>query len=148
MIKEAIASFERNRNAGFTLMEMIVVLAIVSAVSMLTIPPMLSYIEAARRQVCIAEAETVCSAVSIYIAQENLNGTVSAWDLYEDLIFSGSIDSRQNPINGMLSMHSSDGRIVSVIYDESRRSFEGIIYEVGGYKITVKPGYETKVVKI
>ena len=130
------------------MVELVVMLAITGVLSMLTIPPMLSYIEAARRQVCISEAETVCTAVGIYIARENANGTVSAWDLYETLIFSGSISSDDNPVNSMLSMQSSNGRIVSVMYNEPKREFEGIIYEVGGYKITVIYGRKTKVVKI
>lgn len=147
MMKEAIASFKKNKNAGFTLIELVSVLAILGILSMLSIPPMVNYIESSRKQVYISEAEMVCSAVNVYIAQENLRGTVSAWDLYMELIFN-SLGSKDNPITAMLSMHTSGGKIVSVMYDESNRRFEGIIYQVDGYKITVIPSEKTTVIKI
>ena len=147
MIREVIASFKKSKCAGFTLVEMVSVLAILGILGMLMIPPMTSYIESSRRQIYLSEAEMVSNAVGIYIAQKNLNGTVSAWDLYEELIFC-SLDSADSPIGGMLSTHSSDGKIVSVMYNERKRLYEGIIYHVGGYKITVMPGKETKVSKL
>jgi len=147
MIKEAIASFEKNRNTGYTLIELIVVMGILSILSMLTIPPMITYVEAAKRQVCVAEAEMVGNAVNSYIIRRNISEHLLAWDLYEEILFH-PIDSKENPLSDMLTIRSSDGRLVSIMYSERKRLYNGIIYEAGGYKITIIPGEDTKVVKI
>ena len=67
----------KTRNKGFTLIEMIVVIAIIAVLIALVAPLMTKYIATARQAKADGAAKSLYTAAEAVIAEETLNGTTS-----------------------------------------------------------------------
>lgn len=123
---------------GFTLIELVVALTLVTTLVIVGVPMFSRVRENAKQKAYIAEAEMACAAVGTYLAEQSLAGTQSSWDIYL-LLLMNPLGSEENPITSRMGGYTKGAKLRSVQYNTSTFRYEGIIYEVDGYVIEVYP---------
>lgn len=72
---------KRERNAGFTLVELIIVIAVIAVLSAVAAPQYIRYVEKSRKTVCNANRETVCRSMYLSIAAGEADSDAAAYAL-------------------------------------------------------------------
>ena len=77
---------EKGKNAGFTLLELLIALAIMAVLGGLLAPRLWGYVRKAREAKYISEAQAVCQAVSLYLLDLDEQGIhPEGWELAMDI---------------------------------------------------------------
>lgn len=122
----------RMNKKGFTLVELIIVIAIIAILAALLVPSMVGYLEEARTTTKIANARTVYSAAAAAEAMCIANGiTVTSIGSASALVdastltvgtttFAGRVAGLLGSINGALAIIvDSNGHVVSTMWGDS-----------------------------
>ncbi len=104
-------------NKGFTLIEIIVVIAILAILSAIAIPRIADYKDVAKKQVCYSNCKTIERTYEIYLEREGLD--------HRELLFNQyMIDNEYNPCpeDGIVSY--IDGKVYCSIHNPIEESEE------------------------
>ena len=139
---------DKGKNSGFTLLELLVAMAIMAVLGGLLAPRLSGYINKAREAKYKNEAQAVCSAVSLYLLDLEEQGiSPESWELAMDIC----VPFKENKNHPLLSYldgaPSKDGCLYSIFYNGTLESYAGVLYGVGGYSIEVRTNGTVEFVK-
>ena len=103
------------RRAGFTLIELMIVVLIVAVLAAILIPFMRARVEAAKWAEGKAGAGTIASALRAYTAEQGIDGTYNT-SLIQDILF------KVSDLEGKY-FQIGDYSLTSITYDENRSPF-------------------------
>lgn len=128
-------SKEVNRQ-GYTLVELMIVLVILSIMAAITVPPLTGFIEQAEKERYVLEAQGVRRGIEYYLLDhygEELDTMALLFDFT-----STRLDSPKNPLAGYLTVGITKGaKLEGMTVDTSACRVAGIIYRVAGYRIEI-----------
>ena len=135
------------RNAGFTVLELVVAVAILSVLTGIAAPVFIKHVEKAKEVRYMEEAEAVFQAFQLYLLDKDEEGKVpSIMDVFEDLI--RPMDSKNHILRPYLSGNiTKGGQIFDLSYSGTVDSLEEIGYRVDGYEIRVEANGRVTVLK-
>lgn len=128
---------KKKSSRGFTLLELIVVLAIMAVLVTILLPSVSGYVNRSKEVRAKAEAEAVCQALLLYLMDLESEGSLpESWELAIEVC----IPFEEAPKDHVLLPYLEgktlrDGVISSIFYDNTLESYEGILYETGTYLI-------------
>lgn len=141
---------KRNKNkkktSGFTLLELIVVLAIAAVLVTILLPRVSGYVNRSKEVRAKAEAQTVCQALLLYLMDLEAEGSLpESWELALEVCipFEEAEDHVLMPY--LEGKTLSEGMITSIFYDHTLESYEGILYETGTYLLEAWPNGNVEV---
>lgn len=139
---------EKGKNAGFTLLELLIALAIMAVLGGLLAPRLWGYVRKAREAKYTSEAQAVCQAVSLYLLDLDEQGIhPEGWELAMDICVPFE-ENKNHPLLPYLNgAPSKDGCLYSIFYNGTLESYEGILYGVGGYSIETRTNGTVEFVK-
>lgn len=131
---------EKDSHTGFTLVELIVVMAILTILCSFVVPTAVGYIRKAKEAKYKQEAHEVCRAVYLYLLElDSRNIHPESWELAMDLCEPFAEKKKHPLLPYMVTAPSRDGDLKSIYYGETNggilKSYQGVIYSVGGYLI-------------
>lgn len=139
MIRRAIASFKKQSEDGFTLIELMVVLLILTTLIALGIPTLNKIVEEAKVRKYVAEAEMVCAAFGVYVAEYDKDKQLDIMDLAYDLLGGYPLGHSRNALTEQVGTVTKGARIAEFSLGAGWTGVRGIVYEVDGYTIDVCP---------
>lgn len=120
---------------GFTLVELIAVMAIVSVLMIFTVPHMASYIQGTRRAAAMVEAREAADAVQRYLDDEKEKGDLEPKELRK------LMETNLNDPNGVLKDYISggqkDARIASIEVDVKSGTLKKLVYDNEAVRIRI-----------
>lgn len=118
---------KRSRKAAFTLVELIVVIAILAILLCIAVPNMMNYMRAAHRAAAKTDAQISADAVQRYLDDQKDKGTLSVAQVRKlmDLDLSDS----QGPLSDYIAGGQKEARIVSVSVDMESGRLRGLEYK-------------------
>lgn len=135
---------ESKRNTeGFTLVELMVVLAVLTVLVSMLIPAFTGHIEEAGKKRYLVEAEKVKDSVELYLLERHPKGNVDAMMVMEE--FSEyELTSAKNPLAEYLLVECTDGAYIqNLTLTGDGREVRELIYVVGGYRIELADGRQS-----
>lgn len=132
---------EKDSHTGFTLVELIVVMAILTLLCSFAVPTAVGYIRKAKEAKYKQEAHEVCRAVYLYLLElDSRNIYPEDWELAMDLCEPFAEKKKHPLLPHMVTAPSRDGYLKSIYYDNQihggmLKRYQGVIYSVGGYLI-------------
>lgn len=132
---------------GFTLVEVLVVMAIVAILTAITVPSFAGYIDRAKEETYLAEARNVATGVQIYISEQYAAGTLDRNTLKKDLM-EYTLGDPENALTEILRGSYTNGSQIAGIAAGEGGEFDGMTYEVEGYRIEIIPGEQAVIQKI
>lgn len=130
---------EKDSHTGFTLVELIVVMAILTILCSFAVPTAVGYIRKAKEVKYKQEAHEVCRAVYLYLLElDSRNIHPEGWELMIDLGDPFAERKKHPLLPYMVTAPSRDGSLVSIFYRGTLESYQGVIYSVGGYCIEAR----------
>lgn len=124
----------KNR-AGFTLVELIAVMAILAILLMAAVPRMSNYIKAAHRTAAITEAQIAADAVQRYLDDEMAQGGIKGSKVWP--LMGLDLSNPDGVLKDYISGGQKDARINKVNVDMSTGRLLGIVYETKYSKVTM-----------
>lgn len=122
---------------GFTLVEIISVMAIVAVLIASVVPASMKWIERAKITRYVAEARGVWNAIQIYSIETYEGKAFDSFEMMEKLTWE-RLSSEKNPLNPYLQITCSKGaEIENLTFDMARNDVVGIVYLVGDYRIVL-----------
>lgn len=126
---------QMKKNAGFTLVELIAVMAILAILLMVAVPKMTEYIEASHRAAARTEAQLTADAVQRYLNDEFVKGTLDGKKL------TALMGQELNNPDGVLWDYIHGGQKGAKLYyfhaDQTTGRLYSITYESEKYRIEV-----------
>lgn len=128
---------EIKKSPGFTLVELISVMAILAVILMIAVPQMMGYIKSAHRASACAEAQITADAVQRFLDDEmeksggNLSGNRIAG------LMDMNLDDSDGILKDYISKSQKDARIVKVNVDKDEGRLLGLIYETKYSSVTM-----------
>ena len=115
----------RKTDNGFTLIELVAVLAILAVLAGITIPFGLRYVEQARRQKQLLEGRQLSMAVSMLVLEDAEWGDGSGSTLPFESIYWKKLSDADNPLNGFYpSDWDPEGMVTEILTDASGKLHE------------------------
>lgn len=139
MMKEAIASFRKWSEDGFTLIELMIVLMVLTTLTALAIPALNKIVEDAKVKRYVAEAEMVCAAFTLYVAERGLDQQIDVLDINEEINMGYPLGHSRHPLTSRIEYCTKGARIAGMVLKNNSMSSHGIVYYVDGYRIDVFP---------
>lgn len=106
---------KKKGNSGFTLVELIAVVAILSILLCIAVPNMMNYINAAHEATAQTEARICADAVQRYLNDEKEKGELTGGKLRR--LMGLELSNSDGPLKGYISGGQKESRIVSVEVD-------------------------------
>lgn len=148
---------EKLDEGGFTLLEMLTVLAVIAILATVCAPSMMGFIDQARGKSYIPEARVAYLALGQLLMDDELTYNMSSWDsqseqwadyTYEILFEVNDEDGiKGSRLESYMDGSYTDGARVSMIGLKGARMFS-MDYEVNGYKIELIEGEPARVSKL
>lgn len=132
---------------GFTLVEVLVVMAIIAILAAITVPSFAGYIDKAKEETYLSEARNVATGVQIYITEQYAAGTLDRNTLKKDLI-EYTLGEPENALTEVLRGSYTTGAQIAGVAAGVKGEFDGMTYEVEGYRIEIIPGEQAVITKI
>jgi type IV pilus assembly protein PilA len=122
---------KKEKVQGFTLIELIISIAILGIISAIAIPKFISYIDSSREAACLSNRRIANSAYLVYLAnggsiiEDNLSGTqflVDSGDLFDEIVcpsggtYSWILDSNENAFISC-SVHTPSDELGDILLD-------------------------------
>lgn len=123
------------KNGGFTLVELIAVLAIIGILMYIAVPCMLNYSKSVERMEAFADARIAADAVSLYLSDEKETGRLTPAKLHR--LMNAGLNDPSGPLHPYISSCGKDARIVSVEADLASGRLKGLIYENSEFRVKV-----------
>ncbi len=137
-VKEMPAVAKR-KHAGFSFLEIVIAMAIMAVMGAILFPKVTGYIKKAREVKYMNEAKTVCEAVFLYLLELDEQGIhPEGWELAMDICVPFEEDENHPLLSYIEGTPSEDGFLYSIFYDGTLESYEGILYDAGGYSIEAR----------
>lgn len=153
---------QRNRKAGFTLVELIVVLVILAILAALLVPALTGYIDKAKEKQVIAETRTLLTAIQTEVSEmyatddfpKNYSGTATVSiadktgsgaisDNYTSIVSLAELPSLNSDGNGSFCCAvNSEGKVRTLIY-EAGNGYLGLYFTETSEYIAYKPVTDT-----
>ena len=146
MIKNKTSS--DSRCAGFTLAELLCVVAIVALLIAVSVPLLSGHIRRAREARAKTEARMLCTAIWMHLLDLDERGIhPESWELMMEL--GNSFRSlEENPLETYLDGERlEDVFISSIYYNDTLESYEGILCEIDGYEVEALISGSTEIIK-
>lgn len=138
---------KKTGRGGFTLVEVLVVMAIIAILAAITMPSFVGYIDKAKEETYLSEARNVATGVRIYITEQYAAGTLERTKMRKDLMEYALGDSEHALTEVLRGSYTAGGQISRIAASESG-DFYGMTYEVEGYQIDINPGEQAVIKKI
>lgn len=131
---------------GFTLVEMITVLVILTVLSAMVIPSMVGFIDKARERIYVNEAQGVRYSLELYLLDHYTGDQEDYMELVADLVGKDP-EAEDSPLKDYLTTDCTRGaKIENVTLDPERGKVLELLYRVGDYLIEFADG-EVKVTR-
>lgn len=125
---------------GFTLTEVIVILVILSILSAIMVPSLFKYIEKAKEEKYIWEAQGVFRSVEMYIIVKYQGNEMNPVEFFDQLT-TFAVTSQKNPLNEYLTVAGTkNARIIGMNIQRSTNTLMQLEYLVDGYLVTITRG--------
>lgn len=138
---------DKRKRGGFTLVEVLVVMAIVAILAAVTVPTFTGYIDKAREEVYLTEARTVSMGIQTYIAEQYAQGTLNRSNIKNDLMSYPLGDPNHALTELLKGAYTEGGQIILVEINTNHASFERLVYEVDGYEVEIMAGETATITK-
>lgn len=124
------------KRRGYTLVELIVTLTILSIMAAIVIPSLAGFIDKAREKSYVMEAQGVRKSMELYLI-DHYDEEVDAMLLLLHFT-STDLSSPKNPLADYLTLRCTKGAVLEgITVDASTREVVGIIYRVAGRRIEI-----------
>jgi type IV pilus assembly protein PilA len=144
--ENAVMKKIKKNQEGFTLVEIIVVLVILTILAAITIPAMTGFIDEADDKANVAEARTGYVAAQAFITEQcALKKYKSAKSTTSALISGKAIADCPDRMKNYMKGSASDGAAVGAVTVDANGKITSFQYKVNGQTITITPGSDTKV---
>lgn len=120
---------------GFTLIELIAVLGILSVLMAVAVPSVLGYIKSARRMAAYTDAQITADAVQQYLDEQREEGKLTIGKLHR--LMNLDLDDADNELSGYMSAGSKNALVISVDADIKTGQLEKMIYQDKWVKVRV-----------
>lgn len=125
------------KNKGFTMIELLIAIAVLTVLTGLLVPSVSKYCRKAKESRYIAEAKQVFEAVKFYLLEKDEAGELDGMTVFIDLMFEPRIEDNKVLRPYLNGKFSKDASISGVLFGETLDSYDGIEYEVDNYVILV-----------
>lgn len=112
---------------GFTLIELIAVLGILSVLMAVAVPSALGYIKSARRMAAYTDAQITADAVQQYLDEQREEGKLTIGDLHK--LMNLDLGDPENELAEYMSAGKKGALLVSVDADVKTGQLEKLIYQ-------------------
>ena len=112
---------------GFTLIELIAVLGIISVLMAVAVPSALGYIKSARRMAAYTDAQITADAVQQYLDEQREEGKLTIGDLHK--LMNLDLGDPGNELAEYMSAGKKGALLVSVDADVKTGQLEKLIYQ-------------------
>lgn len=137
----------KERRDGFTLVETVVMMVILSILAAIAIPSYQKYIETAKEQAYIAEARQVSNGVQSYLIEKYGAGPIRGTNITADLMMY-ELGNPRNALTELLKGAYTPGGLITYIgLNKVTGEYLGMTYKVEGYIIEIVFGKEIRVTR-
>jgi prepilin-type N-terminal cleavage/methylation domain-containing protein len=102
---------KKDSQKGFTLIEMVIVIAIMGVLIAMLLPNLMGFWESSEEKSCESSAKMLQSAVTGYIASGNVNGTYPNGEISQQDLITGKFIVEEVTCDGK-EFHYEDGKVV------------------------------------
>lgn len=131
---------------GFTLLELVISVSILAVIFGMTAPVLTKYIEKAREQRYMTEAESVCRAVQLYMIDMEAAGTPLTQEKLGAQLCEIEVSSKRHVLNPYLTRRATMGAEIQE-FRFVHSVLIGFVYVVKDYKISVKLAGDIAIVR-
>lgn len=125
----------KRRTGGFTMIELVAVMGILSILLAVAVPQMTGYLRAAHRASAMTEAQVVADAVQQYFYDRKDAGDLGAKTVWK--LMNLDINGPDNLIEDYIAGGQKGARIVSVSADIPKARLISLVYETEHCRITI-----------
>lgn len=126
---------ENKKSGGFSLIELLAVLAILSILMAVAVPATAGYIKSARRAAAYTESQIAADAVQLYLYDEKEAGRLTVGKLHK--LMNLNLSDPENVLADYISGGQKNSRIVSVDADLKTGQLKKLIYENKFVKVSL-----------
>lgn len=130
---------EKFANAGYTIVELITVLVILSITAAIAVPSVVGFVGRVKERQYVLEAQSVRRSLSMYLTEHydydiDSNAMELLWDMT-----SLEICSPEHPLADYLTIKCTEGgTITGMTLNSKTREVYGLVYQVAGYRIELE----------
>lgn len=124
-----------NDRRGMTLVELVVVLVILMILSSVIVPSMTGYIDRAKKQKYVMEAQAVRQSIELYLLEQYASDDMDVMDFFEG-ISAWELNDSNCPVSDYLETVCSEGAYIqNLTLKEGGVSICEMVYVVDGYRV-------------